>query len=294
MSTSAANAPPPQSSTSTSSSTSASETWTGDSAVLEVAQYVAELADQYEIVEAVYDPWRAGQMAQEWEQRGIRAVAVPAIRQPHDPRLRTALRRRRPPASSSTPTTPTSTATSTPPSHGTAGEDGASRARPQHQHRRRRRARDGRRAARLPGRTRRAARMAQPGTASAAAPSTAAARTAHAATTAAAAPNDGRTPRSHASAMDNGTSTAAARRPHRRPHPALRSNHRTATVDDCVTACRAATPASPDSWVGDCYPPRRAAPRKTDAARSRPRQGTPAATRTLPVPALRGRSSSRR
>lgn len=53
------------------------QTWVGDSAVLEVAQYVAELADQYQIVEAVYDPWRAGQMAQEWEQRGIRAVAFP-------------------------------------------------------------------------------------------------------------------------------------------------------------------------------------------------------------------------
>jgi phage terminase large subunit-like protein len=53
------------------------ETWTGDGAVLEVAAYVAELADQYEIVEATYDPWRAGQMAQEWEQRGITAVEFP-------------------------------------------------------------------------------------------------------------------------------------------------------------------------------------------------------------------------
>jgi phage terminase large subunit-like protein len=53
------------------------ETWTGDDAVLEVAQYVAELADRFHIVEAVYDPWRAGQMAQEWEHRGIRAVAFP-------------------------------------------------------------------------------------------------------------------------------------------------------------------------------------------------------------------------
>ena len=53
------------------------ETWTGDEAVLEVAAFVAELADRYQIVEAVYDPWRAGQMAQEWEQRGIQAVAFP-------------------------------------------------------------------------------------------------------------------------------------------------------------------------------------------------------------------------
>ena len=53
------------------------ETWTGDDAVLEVATFVAELAEKFQIVEAVYDPWRAGQMAQEWEQRGIRAVAFP-------------------------------------------------------------------------------------------------------------------------------------------------------------------------------------------------------------------------
>jgi phage terminase large subunit-like protein len=53
------------------------ETWTGDEAVLEVAAYVADLAEQYAIVEAVYDPWRAGQMAMEWVQRGIRAVQFP-------------------------------------------------------------------------------------------------------------------------------------------------------------------------------------------------------------------------
>src|SRR5215210_7982918 len=44
---------------------------------LEVADFVAELAETYQIVEAVYDPWRAGQMAQEWEQRGIPAVKFP-------------------------------------------------------------------------------------------------------------------------------------------------------------------------------------------------------------------------
>jgi len=53
------------------------ETWTGDDAVLEVAAYVAELAERFQIVEAVYDPWRAGQMAQEWEERGIPAVKFP-------------------------------------------------------------------------------------------------------------------------------------------------------------------------------------------------------------------------
>ncbi len=49
----------------------------GDDAILEVAAFVAELADSYQIVEAVFDPWRAGQMAQEWEQRGMTAVAFP-------------------------------------------------------------------------------------------------------------------------------------------------------------------------------------------------------------------------
>ena len=53
------------------------ETWTGDAAVLEVAAYVASSPSASTIVEAVFDPWRAGQMAQEWEQRGIPAVAFP-------------------------------------------------------------------------------------------------------------------------------------------------------------------------------------------------------------------------
>jgi len=53
------------------------ETWSGDDAVLEVAAFVAELAERFQIVEAVYDPWRAGQMAQEWQGRGIQAVAFP-------------------------------------------------------------------------------------------------------------------------------------------------------------------------------------------------------------------------
>lgn len=53
------------------------QTWTGDRAVLDVANYVAELASNYDIAEAAFDPWRAGQMAQEWEQRGIPAVAFP-------------------------------------------------------------------------------------------------------------------------------------------------------------------------------------------------------------------------
>lgn len=53
------------------------ETWSWDDPVLEVAAFVAELAERFHIVEAVFNPWRAGQMAQEWEQRGIPAVAFP-------------------------------------------------------------------------------------------------------------------------------------------------------------------------------------------------------------------------
>ncbi len=53
------------------------EVFTGEDAVTDVAEFVPELAERYTIVEAVYDPWRAGQMAREWEQRGVPAVAFP-------------------------------------------------------------------------------------------------------------------------------------------------------------------------------------------------------------------------
>jgi phage terminase large subunit-like protein len=43
----------------------------GDDAVLEVADHVARLPEQYQIVQVLFDPWRAGQMATEWQQRGI-------------------------------------------------------------------------------------------------------------------------------------------------------------------------------------------------------------------------------
>ncbi len=51
--------------------------FSGEDAVLEVAALVPELAKRFDVVEAVYDPWRAGQMAREWEQRGITAVEFP-------------------------------------------------------------------------------------------------------------------------------------------------------------------------------------------------------------------------
>jgi phage terminase large subunit-like protein len=59
------------------------EIFTGEDAVLEVAAFVPELAERYQVVEAAADPWRAGQMARDWEQRGIRASVFPQ----HDGRM---------------------------------------------------------------------------------------------------------------------------------------------------------------------------------------------------------------
>ena len=59
------------------------EIFTGDDAVLDVAAFVPELAERYAIQAAIFDPWRAGQMAREWEQRAILAVVLPQ----HDGRM---------------------------------------------------------------------------------------------------------------------------------------------------------------------------------------------------------------
>jgi phage terminase large subunit-like protein len=99
--------------------------FTGEDAVLDVAAFVPELAERYLIAEASVDTWQAGQMAREWEQRGIPAIAFPQS----DPRMI--------PASQTLydaitekrlvhPTTPTSTATSPPPSRTTRRAAGAS------------------------------------------------------------------------------------------------------------------------------------------------------------------------
>jgi phage terminase large subunit-like protein len=53
------------------------EVFTGDRSIVDVAACVDELAERYEIVECVYDPWRAASLAFEWEQRGIVAVQFP-------------------------------------------------------------------------------------------------------------------------------------------------------------------------------------------------------------------------
>jgi phage terminase large subunit-like protein len=59
------------------------EILSGDRAVLEIADVVRELAARYAIVECAFDPWRAAQIGQELEQRGITVSAFPQ----HDARI---------------------------------------------------------------------------------------------------------------------------------------------------------------------------------------------------------------
>ncbi len=59
------------------------EVLSGDRAVLDIADVVHELAERFTIVECSFDPWRAGQIGQELEQRGIRVSAFPQ----HDARM---------------------------------------------------------------------------------------------------------------------------------------------------------------------------------------------------------------
>jgi phage terminase large subunit-like protein len=46
----------------------------GDEAILDVADHVRALGRQYAIREFLYDPWRAGQLAQELEREGVVCV----------------------------------------------------------------------------------------------------------------------------------------------------------------------------------------------------------------------------
>jgi phage terminase large subunit-like protein len=59
------------------------EIFSGDSAVLEVAALIPELAERYTVAECAFDPWRAGQIGQELEQRRISTSAFPQ----HDSRM---------------------------------------------------------------------------------------------------------------------------------------------------------------------------------------------------------------
>jgi phage terminase large subunit-like protein len=49
----------------------------GDSAILEVADLVRALARRYQVVELAFDPWRAGQLAQELEREGMTVSVFP-------------------------------------------------------------------------------------------------------------------------------------------------------------------------------------------------------------------------
>jgi phage terminase large subunit-like protein len=49
----------------------------GEGAILEVADYVRELATRYQVAELAFDPWRAGQLAAELEREGMRVSVFP-------------------------------------------------------------------------------------------------------------------------------------------------------------------------------------------------------------------------
>jgi phage terminase large subunit-like protein len=53
------------------------EILSGDRAVLDIAEVVRELAEQYTVSECAFDPWRAAAVAQELEQRGVRVCGFP-------------------------------------------------------------------------------------------------------------------------------------------------------------------------------------------------------------------------
>jgi phage terminase large subunit-like protein len=59
------------------------EILSGDRAVLDIAEVVHELAERFTIIECAFDPWRAGQIGQELQQRGIRVSVFPQ----HDARM---------------------------------------------------------------------------------------------------------------------------------------------------------------------------------------------------------------
>ncbi len=53
--------------------------WTGagESAVIDAGDVIRELAGSHRVVECVFDPWRAGQLAAELEREGLRCIGVP-------------------------------------------------------------------------------------------------------------------------------------------------------------------------------------------------------------------------
>jgi phage terminase large subunit-like protein len=61
------------------------EVLSGDRAVLEIADVVHELAEQFTIVECAFDPWRAGQIGASTARD--QGVGLPAARRADDPGL---------------------------------------------------------------------------------------------------------------------------------------------------------------------------------------------------------------
>jgi len=53
------------------------EIFQGDAAILDVADLVRSLARRYQVVEMCFDPWRAGQLAQELEREGMTVSVFP-------------------------------------------------------------------------------------------------------------------------------------------------------------------------------------------------------------------------
>jgi phage terminase large subunit-like protein len=49
----------------------------GDDAVLEARDVIRDLASKFRLIEVVFDPWRAGQLAAELEREGVQCVAFP-------------------------------------------------------------------------------------------------------------------------------------------------------------------------------------------------------------------------
>jgi phage terminase large subunit-like protein len=51
--------------------------YSGEDGVLQARDLIEDLAERYSISEVAFDPWRAAQIAQELQQRGVRCSAFP-------------------------------------------------------------------------------------------------------------------------------------------------------------------------------------------------------------------------
>jgi phage terminase large subunit-like protein len=74
------------------------EIFPGESSAVDAAEFIAELAETYTVVEAAYDPWQGALLAETMEQRGLTAVQFPqsdSRMQPASERLHRAVTERR-------------------------------------------------------------------------------------------------------------------------------------------------------------------------------------------------------